>query len=93
MTELLELLKNHPELVHALVFNPTKVKRVLKSKSARKLVRSVHTKTFLRRIAGHSEDGGPIARCGHGTKHLCPKGTRAPNKMAHFAHCVRGTWL
>ena len=98
MGELLTLLRTHPELVHALVFDSTKVKRLLKSKTARGLVSRVDTRAFLGRVAG-PESGGPIALCVHGTAHLCPKGTRSPRgtpspkgRMRPF-DCPRGTLL
>jgi hypothetical protein len=101
MGELLGLLKKRPELVHALVFHPTKVKSLLKSKSARKLIPGKNTRAFLHRVSG-SEDGGPIALCSHKTAHMCPKGTRGPSykrspktpkgKMLPF-DCPRGTLL
>lgn len=73
MGELLELLKTHPELMSALVFDPTSIKRLLKSKAARRLVLGVDTRAFLRYVAG-PENGGPMAVCSRRTAALC-KGT------------------
>jgi hypothetical protein len=73
--ELFELLKTHPDLMTALVFDPPAIKRLLKSKAARRLVIGVNTRAFLRYVAG-PEDGGPIAMCLQQTAVLCPKKTR-----------------
>jgi hypothetical protein len=83
MGELLELLKTHPKLVSALVFDPTSVNRLLRSKAARRLILGVDTRAFLRYIVG-PENGGPMAVCSRktaavckGTQHLlCSGGTR-----------------
>jgi hypothetical protein len=75
MGEVLDLLKTHPDLVHALVFNPGKVKRLLRSKAARRLVPGVNTRSLLKRVAG-AGDGAPIAVCLSKTAHLCYNGTR-----------------
>jgi hypothetical protein len=73
--ELLELLRTHPDLMSAIVFDPPAIKRLLKSKAARRLVMGVDVRDFLRYVAG-PEDGGPIAVCLRGTAVLCPKRTR-----------------
>jgi hypothetical protein len=70
--ELLELLKTHPELISALVFDPVSIKRLLKSKAARRLVLGVDTRAFLRYVAG-PKDGGAIAVCRRTTRILSPK--------------------
>jgi hypothetical protein len=62
MDQLLELLKAHPELVGALVFEPIRITRLLKSKAGRRLVLGVDVKEFLKYIAGPG-DGGPTAVC------------------------------
>jgi hypothetical protein len=74
MGELLDLLKTHPELISALVFDPESIKRLLRSKAARQLVLGVDTRAFLSYIAG-PEEGGPIAVCLKRTRVLCPKRT------------------
>jgi hypothetical protein len=76
MGELLDLLKTHPELISALVFDPASIKRLLRSKAARQLVLGVDTRAFLSYVAG-PEDGGPIALCLKRTRVLC-KRTRCP---------------
>jgi hypothetical protein len=80
--ELLALLKTHPELMSALVFDPRSIKRLLRSKAARRLVLGVDTRAFLKYVAG-PQDGGPIALCFGGTKVLCPKRTRYPLCFGH----------
>jgi hypothetical protein len=75
MGELLELLRVHPKLISALVFDPKSVKRLLRSKAARRLVLGVNVRAFLSHLA-RSEDGAPVALCLRGTAVLCPKGTR-----------------
>lgn len=82
MGELLDTLKTHPELVHALVFDHKRVRRLLKSKAARGLVTGVDPrKTILKRVKRAGEGGG-VAVCLRGTNHLmgaqCPKRTRCP---------------
>lgn len=73
--ELLELLKTHPELIKELVFDPTSIKPLLRSKAARRLVLGVDAKKFLRYVAG-PQDGYPIAQCLKQTKLLCAKGSK-----------------
>jgi hypothetical protein len=80
MGELLEVLKTHPDLISALVFDPVSIKRLLKTKAARRLVLGVDTKAFLRYLAG-PQDGGPIAHCLKRTAVLCPKKTRCPHGL------------
>ena len=62
MEQLLELLEARPELVSALVFEPIRIMRLLKSKAARKLVLGVDVTAFLKDIIS-STDGGPVALC------------------------------
>jgi hypothetical protein len=62
MEQLLDLLKAHPELVGALVFEPTRITRLLKSKAACRLALGVDVKAFLKYISGPG-DGGPVAVC------------------------------
>ena len=70
ISELLEMLKTHPELISALVLDPTRVKRLLRSKAARRLVGGVNTTDFLAKVA-ESGGGGPIALCMYETARLC----------------------
>lgn len=77
MGELLEVLKTHPELISALVFNPETVKRFLKNRAARQLVHGVDTRAFLMYMAGN-KGGGPVASCLRRTAALCPVGTHCP---------------
>ena len=72
--ELLALLKDHPELMKELVFEPTKITTLLRSKPARRLVLGVDAKKFLKYVAS-SKDGYPIAQCFAETRLLCAKGT------------------
>jgi hypothetical protein len=76
MTELLSLLKAHPDLIRDLVFDPNSIIRVLRSRSARRLVRGRDVQEFLTRMAA-PEDGYPISQCYGATKALCGKGTAA----------------
>lgn len=50
MGALLDLLKAHPKLIHALIFDPTVVKRLLKRKAARRQAPEVNrrAKAILR---------------------------------------------
>ena len=75
MDELLGLLKSHPELISALVFDPVSVKRLLKSKAARRLLIGVDTRAFLKYVAGH-KNGTPIVLCLGRTRHMAPRDTR-----------------
>jgi len=77
MRELVKLLKAHPDLMSALVFDPRSVRRVLKGKAARQLTLGVDTKAFLKYIAGPAP-GGPIALCVQRTAQLCAKATICP---------------
>jgi hypothetical protein len=86
MGELLELLKSRPGLISALVFDPVSIKRLLRSKAARRLIKGVDTRAFLRYVAG-SADGGPIALCLLRTALLCPKGTR----LHPLRRCPKGS--
>jgi hypothetical protein len=73
--ELLGLLRTKPELVSALVFDTRNIKRLLKSKAARRLVLGVDTRAFLRGVAGPAE-GVPIAFCDRRTPVSCRKRTK-----------------
>ena len=80
MGELLGVLKAHPELVHALVFDHKAVRRLIKSKAGRGLLPGLDArKTLLKRVEG-AGGGGQIAVCLRGTNHLlgglCAKRTR-----------------
>jgi hypothetical protein len=79
--ELMDLLKTHPELISALVFDPVSVKRLLKSKPAQRLVIGVDTRAFLRYVSG-SKNRGPIA--------LCRRGSRAINPVTGMTRCPPG---
>ena len=74
MGELLQLLQSNPELIKELVFNSRRVMRLLRRKSARRLVRGVNTREFLNYVSG-PDDGYPVAVCGGNTGHLYAKGT------------------
>jgi hypothetical protein len=89
--ELLDLLKTHPELISALVFDPVSIKRLLKSKSARRLVLGVDTRAFLRYVAG-PKNGGPIAMCRRHSRIICPKAeiTRCPPGLGTRPLKLRG---
>jgi hypothetical protein len=74
--ELLGLLKTHPGLVHALIFNPTRVKRLLRNRKARQQFRGVDTTKILSRVSAPG-GGGPVLTCVQSTKLLCASGTGA----------------
>jgi hypothetical protein len=82
MGELLGVLKTHPELVHALVFDHKRVRRLLKGKSARGLAIGVDARKNLLKRVKQAGDGGGVAVCLRGTNHLmggqCPRRTRCP---------------
>jgi len=71
MSELLELLKAHPDLVREIVFDSGKLSRLLESEEARELVHGVD---FLKYMAS-TRDGYPIAVCAECTEYFCAKGT------------------
>jgi hypothetical protein len=81
--ELLGLLRTNPKLIKELVFDPTSIQLLLKTKAARKLVLGVNARAFLKYVAG-TKDGYPIAQCLKETRLLCAKGTR-------FGACGGGT--
>jgi hypothetical protein len=85
LEELLTLLKTHPELIKELVFDPTSIKALLKTKAARRLVLGVDATAFLKYVAG-PKDGYPIAQCLQNTQYLCAKGTRVV-----LPGCLKGT--
>jgi hypothetical protein len=74
MAELMELLKIHPELMSALAFDPVSVKRLLKSKGARRLALGVDVKAFLREVIA-PKNGGPFAMCMKHSRALCTLGS------------------
>jgi hypothetical protein len=90
IAELLELLKTHRHLVHSLTLHPKAVKRMLKGRSARRLVASPSTRAALARVAG-PEPGGSKAVCRKRTAHLCPKRTRCPYRTRSIADCGKQT--
>jgi hypothetical protein len=71
MEELLGLLRSHPELISAIVFDPARIKRLLSSKAARRLVIGVDTRALLKSVAG-SGGGGPIVLCLSRSRHATP---------------------
>lgn len=75
MDELLALLRTHPELIKELVFEPTRIQQLLRSKAARQLTLGVETTGFLRYVAG-PRDGYPITQCFDATRLLCAKGSK-----------------
>lgn len=91
MGELLGLLKAHPELVDALVFDPRRVRRFLKSEAARRLVGD-DTITFLRYVSG-SGDGASFALCLGGTNLVCAGATKTqlPCPSGTKPPCTKGT--
>jgi hypothetical protein len=93
MIELLQLLKDHPELVSGLVFDATNVRCLLKTRAARRLVIGVDTKAFLSHVAD-SKGGGPIAMCVGQTVSLCAGtilclGGTKPTKRCKFTKPTR----
>lgn len=74
LIELLDLLRTNPGLIDALVFDPARVKGLLKRKGARRLVLGVSTRAFLRYVS-KSPEGGPIGICLKRTAQLCAAGT------------------
>ena len=82
MGALLELLRGRPELVHAVIFNHARVKRLLKGKAAKKLALGVNARKTLQKRVARVEHGGPAAMCLARTAHLFPG-----------PFCIRGTWL
>jgi hypothetical protein len=82
LDDLLDYLKQHPQLVREIVFNPEFAKKMLRSsKAARRLVQGVDVTgyvgadDFLQYVAGPA-DGHPIAHCFKRTVALCAKGTQ-----------------
>lgn len=71
MGALLDLLKNRPELVHALIFDHRKVKRLLKTKAAGKLAHGANATKALRKRVGKAKTGAKLAIFGGD----CPRGT------------------
>jgi hypothetical protein len=62
MGELLELLRTHPELITTLVFDARKLRRLLRTQEARRLLLGVDVGTLLRSVTG-SELGAPLLAC------------------------------
>lgn len=91
MGPMLELLKNRPELVHALVFDPVKVKRLLRSRAAQILVPGVDVrKMLLRRVTG-VPGGGPLRMMSGG--YPLPSTAIPWIGGSIKAYCLKGTWL
>jgi hypothetical protein len=74
--ELLELLKEHPEVIREIMFQPEKIPKLLKSRTARRLATDGATFQFLDYMSSPA-DGVPLAICYGGTQSLCAKGTMA----------------
>lgn len=72
MEEFLAVLRAHPDLVSALVGDPARIQRLLKSKAARQLLIGVDTKPLLRYVGG-SQRWGPIALCLSRSKIFSPQ--------------------
>jgi hypothetical protein len=92
MGELLGLLKDHPELVDALVYDPKRVRRFLKTEAARRLI-GTDTEVFLRYVSGSGE-GASLALCLGGTKLLCAGATKVGLPCLHGTKpptCLPGT--
>jgi len=62
LRELLKLLGSHPELANAIVFDPARVKRLLKTQAARRLLVGVDAGTLLRSVS-YSTGETPLALC------------------------------
>jgi hypothetical protein len=89
MTELLDLLKAHPDLMSALVFDPRSIRRLLRGKAARQLTIGVNTRAFLSYVAKPG-DAGPVALCLQQTALLCAKGTQcSPGTLP--PPCLKGS--
>jgi hypothetical protein len=82
MGALLEVLRGRPQLVHAVIFNHARVKRLLKGTAAKKLTLGVNARKTLQKRVARIEHGGPAAMCLARTAHLFPG-----------PFCIRGTWL
>lgn len=78
--ELLDLLKANPQLIREVVFDPTSIQALLKSKTAQRMAEGVDPpqlvdpSTFLNYMAS-PDDGYPAAMCSPQTQFLCGKGT------------------
>ena len=84
MQALLELLRNQPELAHALMFDPAKFKRLLESEAARELIGGVDVREILRRQAAIGRRQGPFALCLRRTAHtLEADGPPLPDCLKH----------
>jgi hypothetical protein len=89
LDELLDLLKEHPELIKELVFNVESIQALLGTNEAKSLAlgvdpqQPVDARTFLGYVAGPA-DGYAISQCQAQTTLLCAKGSRA-------LACVGGT--
>ena len=62
LRELLKVLRAHPELANAVVFDPAKVKRLLKTPAARSLLVGVDAGTLLMSVSNSTGDT-PLALC------------------------------
>jgi hypothetical protein len=74
LKELLTLLNTHPELIREIVFDPTRIRRLLKTKGARRLALGKDATGFLEYLAC-PVDGYAVAVCLQTTRQLCAKGT------------------
>src|SRR5262249_32884086 len=74
--QLLDLLKEHPDLIKELVLDSTAITSLLESEEARTLACGQDVQTFLLYVGG-PKDGFPILQCQKGTNSICAKGTGA----------------
>jgi hypothetical protein len=71
MAALLDLLKKRPELVHALVFDHAKVRKLLKTKAAKGLAHGADATKALHKRVAKAKKGAKLAIFGGS----CPRGT------------------
>jgi hypothetical protein len=83
--ELLNLLRERPDLVREIVFDTANLRKLLGTETARQLTLGEDPTKFLTYMAG-SADGSPNAQCLEQTKYFCGKGTGA-----HLYACGGGT--
>jgi len=80
LRELLNLLRRHPELANALVFDPARVRRLLRTQAARELLVGVDAGTLLMSVSDSTGET-PLALCMQVTALVvppigCPGNTR-----------------
>jgi hypothetical protein len=76
LKELLRVMQAHPELIRDLVFDLDGITKLLRSRSARRLIRGYDVDQFLMRM-GEAGNGSPLSQCYFSTQSLCGKGTIA----------------